>query len=34
MSTTVSTILGVIAGIVAVAASFFITRGVLTCIFC
>lgn len=34
MNTTLATVLGVITGISTIAGSFFITRGVLTCIFC
>jgi hypothetical protein len=34
MNPTLATILGVIAGIATIAASFFVTRGILTCIFC
>jgi len=34
MNSTLTTILGVIAGITTIAATFFIPRMVLTCIFC
>jgi|GEM_PF-1979237 len=34
MSTTLKTLLGVVAGITTVAAMFFVPRLVLTCIFC
>jgi len=34
MNTTLATILGVTAGITTIAATFFVPRMVLTCIFC